>query len=433
MTETYVTEAFTPEERALLEPHFTNLEGPVFALINLPEVGQGRAVRPLLAARRSRCGACSSMSSPSDVAGVDIGGVTAASKRAAGSSTSGSSSSTATTRSRSSAACTSRASSPRSCWPRRSSGDAWPRTSSSRRATCATTTGPAVGGARPCRPSSPAPTSRRRVRGVPGRGRSRRTGGCTSRIDPASATRFPKQPDDSDFVYRQTILAKTCDTLRVLLPAGDAVEPRHLRDRAVVRAAAAAAARAPAAEMRAYGDLMLVELRKVIPAFLKRVDLPDRGVRVDRATWRDDPRAHGRARARRCSPGASSRAARRGQAHRLRPRRRAEGRRRRAVRRKRPARRPAARASLARDDARRAAAVLRGVRRRARRTGGTSPGRAWERTVPVRRAVRLRRVPRPAAAPPAHARVAARSRRRRLRRRRAEIDEAGLRRRLGRA
>jgi len=33
----------------------------------------------------------------------------------------------------------------------------------------------------------------------------------------------------------------------------------------------------PLAEVRAYADLMLVELRKVIPAFLKRVDVPDRG------------------------------------------------------------------------------------------------------------------------------------------------------------
>ena len=34
----------------------------------------------------------------------------------------------------------------------------------------------------------------------------------------------------------------------------------------------------PLAEVREYADLMLVELRKVIPAFLKRVDLPDRGI-----------------------------------------------------------------------------------------------------------------------------------------------------------
>src|SRR5207344_1119843 len=34
----------------------------------------------------------------------------------------------------------------------------------------------------------------------------------------------------------------------------------------------------PLAEVRDYADLMLVELREVIPTFLKRVDLPDRGV-----------------------------------------------------------------------------------------------------------------------------------------------------------
>ncbi len=90
--------------------------------------------------------------------------------------------------------------------------------------------------------------------------------------------RFPKQETDSDFVYRSTILAKTCDTLRVLLPAGtrsnlgvyatgQSYEQMLLRMRAN-----------PLAEVRGYADLMLVELRKVIPSFLKRVDLPDRGV-----------------------------------------------------------------------------------------------------------------------------------------------------------
>ena len=34
----------------------------------------------------------------------------------------------------------------------------------------------------------------------------------------------------------------------------------------------------PLQEMRSYGELMLAELRKVIPAFLKRVDVEDRGV-----------------------------------------------------------------------------------------------------------------------------------------------------------
>jgi thymidylate synthase ThyX len=92
------------------------------------------------------------------------------------------------------------------------------------------------------------------------------------------AERFPKDPADSDFLYRSTITAKTCDTLRVHLPAGtrsnlgvyatgQSYEQMLLRMKAH-----------PLAEVREYADLMLVELRKVIPAFLKRVDLPDRGV-----------------------------------------------------------------------------------------------------------------------------------------------------------
>jgi hypothetical protein len=37
----FVREEFTDEERARLEPHFTNIDGPVFALTNLPEVVKG--------------------------------------------------------------------------------------------------------------------------------------------------------------------------------------------------------------------------------------------------------------------------------------------------------------------------------------------------------------------------------------------------------
>jgi thymidylate synthase ThyX len=89
--------------------------------------------------------------------------------------------------------------------------------------------------------------------------------------------RFPQQPEDPDGVYRSTIRAKACDTLRGLLPAatrsnvgiyasGQSYEQMLIRMRAH-----------PLAEVRAYADLMLVELRKVIPAFLSRVDVPDRG------------------------------------------------------------------------------------------------------------------------------------------------------------
>src|SRR5438094_662895 len=90
--------------------------------------------------------------------------------------------------------------------------------------------------------------------------------------------RFPRDAQTSEAAYRTSIRAKALDTLRGLLPAattsnvgiygtGQAYENLLIRMRAH-----------PLQEVRAYADLMLVELRKVIPAFLRRVDLPDRGV-----------------------------------------------------------------------------------------------------------------------------------------------------------
>jgi thymidylate synthase ThyX len=91
------------------------------------------------------------------------------------------------------------------------------------------------------------------------------------------SARYPKDAGESESVYRITIRAKALDTLRGLLPAatvsnvgiyatGQAYEALLLRMRAH-----------PLSEARSCADLMLAELRKVIPAFLKRVDRPDRG------------------------------------------------------------------------------------------------------------------------------------------------------------
>src|SRR5205807_495054 len=91
------------------------------------------------------------------------------------------------------------------------------------------------------------------------------------------AEHHPKQPGDSDFAWRTSVKAKAYDALRGLLPAaaqsnvgiygtGQAYEALLLRMRAH-----------PLPEARAYAEMMLIELRKVIPSFLKRVDVPDRG------------------------------------------------------------------------------------------------------------------------------------------------------------
>ena len=94
--------------------------------------------------------------------------------------------------------------------------------------------------------------------------------------------RYPKAEGDSDAVYRASIRAKALDALRGLLPAatrsnvgifgsGQAFEQLLLRMRAH-----------PLAEARDCADRMLHELRKLIPAFLTRVDRVDRGVRWSR-------------------------------------------------------------------------------------------------------------------------------------------------------
>jgi len=90
---------------------------------------------------------------------------------------------------------------------------------------------------------------------------------------------IPQGPNDSDFIYRQATRAKALDAVRGALPAaalsnvgiygsGQAFEALLLRMRS-----------SGLPEARLYADLMLQELRKVIPSFLRRVDQPDRGGR----------------------------------------------------------------------------------------------------------------------------------------------------------
>jgi len=92
------------------------------------------------------------------------------------------------------------------------------------------------------------------------------------------AERHPRQAGDSDFVWRSSVKAKAFDAIRGMLPAaaqsnlgiygtGQGYEQLLLRMRA-----------SPLPEARSYAEMMLVELRKVIPSFLSRVDREDRGL-----------------------------------------------------------------------------------------------------------------------------------------------------------
>ncbi len=88
----------------------------------------------------------------------------------------------------------------------------------------------------------------------------------------------PRGEGVSDIAYRQTIRARSFDVVRGMLPAaslsnvgiygtGQAYEALLLRMRAH-----------PLPEARSYAAMMLHELRKVIPSFLRRVDVENRGV-----------------------------------------------------------------------------------------------------------------------------------------------------------
>jgi thymidylate synthase ThyX len=88
---------------------------------------------------------------------------------------------------------------------------------------------------------------------------------------------LPPEPGVDEGAWRRAVKARALDALRGMLPAattanlgifasGQAYEALLLRLRAH-----------PLPEARNYADLLLRELRQVIPSFLERVDLPDRG------------------------------------------------------------------------------------------------------------------------------------------------------------
>ena len=266
-----MSEAFTPEERAALEPYFTNLDGPVFALVNLPEVVKGalfaRYSRSPKSLRRLYLDEFAQGSPPAvmPVSGTEraeqlyervfveygddsvaqLGGVHLACEGASNILT---------------------------------KVLEWGRLMAYLEQSTRYI------------PYDDRPGGRYRYH-VPaelaGPLRERYIGTLDAAFDTYRAwlprmrqhfeARFPRDPLTSEPVWRMTIRAKALDTLRGMLPAatvsnvgifgtGQGYEQLLLRMRAH-----------PLREVRAYADLMLVELRKVIPAFLRRIDRPDRG------------------------------------------------------------------------------------------------------------------------------------------------------------
>ena len=99
-----------------------------------------------------------------------------------------------------------------------------------------------------------------------------------ARMSDIFAARHPRGEKDSKMIWNATIRAKACDTVRGMLPVSTLSNvgiygTGQAYEMALVRMQAS-----PLAEARDYGAMMLKELRKIIPSFLTRVDLEDRGV-----------------------------------------------------------------------------------------------------------------------------------------------------------
>ena len=92
------------------------------------------------------------------------------------------------------------------------------------------------------------------------------------------ASRHPKSADDSDFAWRQSVRAKAFDALRGILPAGATSNLGIYASGQAYEALLIRMRSNPLPEAQFYADMMLEELRKVIPSWVKRVDADDRGV-----------------------------------------------------------------------------------------------------------------------------------------------------------
>jgi thymidylate synthase ThyX len=97
------------------------------------------------------------------------------------------------------------------------------------------------------------------------------------RVQAWAAERWPRGADDAEGPWKRSIRAKALDLLRGLLPAsslshvgifatGQAYEQMLLR-----------LLSSPLPEAQEVGSMILAELRKVMPSFVARVDRPDRG------------------------------------------------------------------------------------------------------------------------------------------------------------
>ena len=93
------------------------------------------------------------------------------------------------------------------------------------------------------------------------------------------AERFPAAEGQSPAAHRRAVQAKALDLVRGLLPAASLSHVGIYASGQTYEQLVLHLLAHPLAEARAYGELMLAELQTVIPSFVTRVPRPDRGGR----------------------------------------------------------------------------------------------------------------------------------------------------------
>lgn len=97
------------------------------------------------------------------------------------------------------------------------------------------------------------------------------------KIVPILEKRYPRKETQSDRAWESTIKAKACDIVRGLLPASTRSNMGIYGNGQFYEYLLIKMYASENAEVILYADMLLEELRKIIPAFLTRVDLEDRG------------------------------------------------------------------------------------------------------------------------------------------------------------
>ncbi len=97
------------------------------------------------------------------------------------------------------------------------------------------------------------------------------------RVQAWAEERWPRGDGQPEGAWRSSVRAKALDLLRGLLPASTLSHVGMYASGQAYEGLLLRLAASPLPEARAFGELMLEELRLVMPSFVARVDRPDRG------------------------------------------------------------------------------------------------------------------------------------------------------------